>query len=467
MENNTVHASHNAEEMEINLKEIILYVCSKWRMIILLGLIGLVLGFGVGMQKSKPANTELDLSKVNTREIERYTRLLQMYDDLVAWNQESIYLNMDPQDAYAGKTEYILQIPENTGAMIAQMYQSVLSKNEDYEQLMEASGLNCTLRDAQELVRLSCFGGTGDEQSLEVAIKNTEKTMNISLEPRTLSYGNTALRVAAEVTAPEQAACQAMLDVLDRKVQDMNAYVAANYGVTVKERLVSPAEKKAYHMGIAEAKQDAVAQMEEYSTALSALGKKLTAEDKLYMSGAYKNEQPAGRSKSTMVKWALIVGILFGMFGVAGYASAFLMDGHVRSLNELMVYDLHPVAVLEESRKRRMNALDRVFLVNRRYHSAEYVAQALEAMEEQHIVLCGDLGDSDIARYAGCVGEMNGKVAVKRQMIEDAQTQLEAKQADGVILMVHLWKTQRKDLEQEIRICRKIGCRVLGVVVIG
>ena len=41
-----------------------------------------------------------------------------------------------------------------------------------------------------------------------------------------------------------------------------------------------------------------------------------------------------------------------------------------------------------------------------------------------------------------------------------------AAQADGVVLVVHLWKTRRADLEQEIRICQKLGYPVLGVVVI-
>ena len=92
--------------------------------------------------------------------------------------------------------------------------------------------------------------------------------------------------------------------------------------------------------------------------------------------------------------------------------------------------------------------------------------QALEAIHAEHIVLCGDLNDPEIAAHAQRIGAANAKLSVEPQMVQSAETQMKACQADGVLLLVRLWKTARADLEQEIRICQKLGISILGVAVI-
>lgn len=42
------------DDQVIDLKEIFLYVCRKWRILIILGLIGIVVGIGVGSLQSQP-----------------------------------------------------------------------------------------------------------------------------------------------------------------------------------------------------------------------------------------------------------------------------------------------------------------------------------------------------------------------------------------------------------------------------
>ena len=85
----------------------------------------------------------------------------------------------------------------------------------------------------------------------------------------------------------------------------------------------------------------------------------------------------------------------------------------------------------------------------------------------KHIILCGDLNDADIAAHGKAVAAASDRLSIEPQMVESADTQMKIKQADGVVLLVHLWKTKRTDLEQELRICRKLGGNVLGVAVIG
>ena len=91
----------------------------------------------------------------------------------------------------------------------------------------------------------------------------------------------------------------------------------------------------------------------------------------------------------------------------------------------------------------------------------------LELLDAEHIVLCGDLNDSIIEAHGRAVVSASRRLSLEPQMAESADAQMKVMQADGVVLLVHLWHTKRSDLEQELRICRKLRCDVLGVAVIG
>ena len=65
------------------------------------------------------------------------------------------------------------------------------------------------------------------------------------------------------------------------------------------------------------------------------------------------------------------------------------------------------------------------------------------------------------------LGDLLPGAVFSSSMTADAHSQAQAKAAGSVVLTVHLWKTPRVDLEQELRICRELGVRVDGVAVIG
>lgn len=67
MENNQVRSSLVDADQVIDLKEIFLYVCRKWRVLIILGLIGIVVGIGVGSLQSQPNAKKFELEELNLR----------------------------------------------------------------------------------------------------------------------------------------------------------------------------------------------------------------------------------------------------------------------------------------------------------------------------------------------------------------------------------------------------------------
>ena len=454
MENNTVRTSRTEDEQEIDLIELILYVCRRWRSLIALGLIGVVIGVGVGLYKAnvKPKLDDFDVEELHLKEIEQYARYQALYEEQVAWEQESILLNMDPTAAYTGSVTYFLQMKEIDAPVVSRLYSSILNDNAAFERIQEAAGLDCTLRGIQQLVGIQCT-------TLEL------QEQKIYSEDRSVS-----VQVSASVIAPEAEMCQSILELLDRELQDKNQYVETAYGALCKERLEVPGEKSAYSYYVANGKKESTDKLMEYATQISTIAKSLNDDDKAYYSLVYDTEKESEEEKGGLswLKWGIIIGVVFGALGVFAYAVVYLLDGHVKNMDELLAYGLHPFAVMEGSAGgKKLNALDKLFVPKLRYQSDAYLAEALDAQDAEHIILCGDLNDADIAAHGKAVAAASDRLSVEPQMVESADTQMKVKQADGVVLLVHLWKTKRTDLEQELRICQKLGGNVLGVAVIG
>ena len=451
MENNTIRTSLVDDEQEIDLIELFLYVCRRWRSLIALGLIGVVIGVGVGLYKAnaKPKLDDLEVEKLHLKEVEQYARYQTLYDEQVAWEEESVLLNTDPNAAYTGSITYYLQMKEIDSPVVSRLYSSILNENEVFERILEVGRLDCSMRAIQELVGIQCTALELQEQK-------------IFSEDRSVS-----VQVRASVIAPEAEMCQSVMALLDKELQDMNQYVEATYGAICKERLEVPGEKSAYSYSVAGAKKASTDKLMEYATQISTIAKGLSDDDKTYYSLVYDTENEK-KSSLSWLKWGIIIGVVFGALGVFAYAVVYLLDGHIKNVDELLAYGLHPFAVMQGSaEKKKLNALDKLFVPRLRYQSDAYLIEALDALDAEHIILCGDLNDTDIAAHGKAVAAGSDRLAIEPQMVESADTQMKAKQADGVVLLVHLWKTKRTDLEQELRICRKLGSNVLGVAVIG
>ena len=309
--------------------------------------------------------------------------------------------------------------------------------------------MDCSLRGIQQLVGIQCTTLDLQEQM-------------IFFEDRSVS-----VQVSASVIAPEAEMCQSILELLDEELQAMNQYVETTYGAICKERLEAPGEKSAYSYYIADVKKASTDKLMEYATQISTLEKSLSKDDKTYYSVFYDTEKEE-KSGLSWLKWGILIGVVFGALGVFAYAVIFVLDGHIKSVDELLAYGLHPFAVMQGSAGgKKLNALDKLFVPKLRYQSDAYLAEALDAQDAEHIILCGDLNDADIAAHGKAVAAASDRLSVEPQMVESTDTQMKVKQADGVVLLVHLWKTKRTDLEQELRICQKLGGNVLGVAVIG
>ena len=447
MENKSSDLLVQGDEVTINLKELLLYVCRKWRILLVLGVAGLIAGALFGVWKSNVSPESFDPDKLNLMEIEQYARYSELYDKQMEYEQESVLLSIDPKQAYEGSVRYYLKVQAANSMVVEQQYKTILLENSIYQELIEASGLDCTLRAMQELVSVSV-------QELD----RQEQLMAYEDYPLTVA-------VTAQVTAPTAESCQSMLDILDGHVQEVNRWTEASYGVQLLERTVDPCELSSYHTGIVNSKNTSTAKLVEYSTELNDLKEALTDDDLTYYTLVYEADEYEPATASSGLKWALVFGLLFGALGVLWYCIRFVTDGHLKSIDELLTYGLYPVALLKgKNGEAKRNAIDRLFMAKHSYHTDAYLVDAIRALGMDRVLLSGDLGDEDIRLLSERVEKMTDIAAFSMRMSADAHTQLQDREAQGVLLIVHLWRTTRDELEQELRICRKIGVNLVGVV---
>ena len=101
------------EKEEIDLVQMIQYVLQKWKILLLAGVVGLLLGGAFGAMKTGKEPAQMDINDLNADQIQQYANYHQFYEDEVARQKESIYMNMDPGAVYMADKSYYVAAQES------------------------------------------------------------------------------------------------------------------------------------------------------------------------------------------------------------------------------------------------------------------------------------------------------------------------------------------------------------------
>ena len=188
------------EKEEIDLVQMIQYVLQKWKILLLAGVVGLLLGGAFGAMKTGKEPAQMDINDLNADQIQQYANYHQFYEDEVARQKESIYMNMDPGAVYMADKSYYVAAQESDLNRLGLAISSILQKQDVYDQVREKTGLTCSQRSLSEL--------------MSVTFAETEKKA-IQLSDDCSSDG----RVNSSVAAPSVEIGEKILAVLDEQVQ--------------------------------------------------------------------------------------------------------------------------------------------------------------------------------------------------------------------------------------------------------
>lgn len=437
----------NDEEV-IDLKELMLYLLRKWRVLILAGCIGLALGIVVGLLMPEKTIDDLDMDKLHIKEIGQYARYQQLYDEQLEIEAASVYMNMDPSNVHSAQKVYFVTAYEADMNRIQEGFSAILRDTNFYNDLVQASGLNCTEREIQELAGMW--------------FTRYEKSEFDPLFGELTRSG----KVTISIKSPSDEACEGMMDYLDARVfEQCETFADVLEGFTFE--VISDTCNVGYDAGVVNKRTASAELLASYVDTMTTLKKNLTDDDLLYYRETYNAEELEEESGLGWLKWGIVIGVLFGGLLVVFYGVKFLLDNRIKNTDELKQREgLHLIATLESAKKKKANCIiDKMLEDKYEFNSDAYLCSAIKASGAERLQLSGDLENPAIAEKMNLLAEDKKIVICNRFAVDEHAAGL-ACETDGAILFVQLWKTKHKDLQRELEICRHIGQKVIGVVVI-
>ena len=433
------------EKEEIDLVQMIQYVLQKWKILLLAGVVGLLLGGAFGAMKTGKEPAQMDINDLNADQIQQYANYHQFYEDEVARQKESIYMNMDPGAVYMADKSYYVAAQESDLNRLGLAISSILQKQDVYDQVREKTGLTCSQRSLSEL--------------MSVTFAETEKKA-IQLSDDCSSDG----RVNISVAAPSEEIGEKILAVLDEQVQAVCAQIAQTAEDGMIYEAMTQTGRTGYNGGVVSARQNGADRLAAYLETLSKIEKDLTDDDKAYYEQVYTDDW---KPKNKMLKWAVLGGFAFFVLAGGWYVLMFLLDGSVKETDELEErYGLHLLARVEPEGavKKNLRGLDKLFAEKPLYNDGAYLSAALSATGVSGLVLSGDLANAQIAQTMKTAAQAGGYKVCDRFAVD---AQAVADKTDGVVLFIQPWVTKNAQVLRELEICEFNGLPVLGFVAVG
>ena len=433
------------DEEEIDLVQMMRYILQKWKILLLAGAVGLLVGGALGAMKTEKEPAQMDIDDLNIDQIQQYVSYHQFYEDEMTRQAESIYMNMDPEAVYMANKSYYVAAQESDLNRISLAIGSILQKQEVYDQIWAETGLTCSQRSLSEL--------------MSVWFTETEKRA-IQLSDDNSNDG----RIYISVSAPSEEIGEEILTVLDAQVQAVCAQIAqtAEGGMTCEA--MPQTGRTGYCGGVVSARQNGTNQLAAYLETLSKIEKNLTDDDKAYYAQVYEGNW---KPKNKAPKWAVLSGVVLFVLAGGWYVLAFLLDGSVKGTDELEErYGLHLLARVEPegAAKKNLRGLDKLFAEKPLYNDAAYLSAALSATGVSGLVLSGDLTNAQIAQTMKTAAQAGGYQVCDRFAVD---AQAVADKTDGVVLFVQPWVTKNTQVLRELEICEFNGLPVLGFVAVG
>ena len=421
------------------------YILQKWKILLLAGVVGLLLGGAFGAMKTGKEPAQMDIDDLNIDQIQQYASYHRFYEDEMTRQAESIYMNMDPEAVYMANKNYYVAAQESDLNRISLAIGSILQKQEVYDQVREKTGLTCSQRCLAEL--------------MSVWFTETEKKA-IQLSDDNSNDG----RIYISISAPSEEIGEEILAVLDAQVQAVCAQIAQTAEDGMIYEAMTQTGRTGYNGGVVSARQNGADRLAAYLETLSKIEKDLTDDDKAYYEQVYTDDW---KPKNKMLKWAVLGGFAFFVLAGGWYVLMFLLDGSVKETDELEErYGLHLLARVEPEGavKKNLRGLDKLFAEKPLYNDGAYLSAALSATGVSGLVLSGDLANAQIAQTMKTAAQAGGYKVCDRFAVD---AQAVADKTDGVVLFIQPWVTKNAQVLRELEICEFNGLPVLGFVAVG
>lgn len=439
------------DEKTIDLKQLLYYVLKRWKQIFIFLMIGALLGSGFSLLRGQKTLDDLsddDIKELNMEYILQYNRVQELYELQKETNAKSIILQMDPNQVYRTSRTYYMTVPISDVNLISDRFYMIASDSNVLDELIEASGYDCDHRVIKELFGLS-FSTIGSPTVWG-------------------QYGLTPLHAKVSISAmgPNEEIGEAILKVLDTHVLALQKTLSSEYS-NFEYSLLDDNNQFGYDSGVRSSQESATNTLKTYENEIVGLEEKLTGDDKFYYAWTYKPEEIEFSLLKQTIKFAILFGALFCMMACGCYGVLFLLDDHIKTAHEVIDYGLYTIACLHTGDVKKQDFVDKMFANGKLpTNSKEYLLNALRALCTGKTVLCGDKQDVQAVEVMNWLSSQMDELCVTDMLAKDEKGLITAKESNGAILFIRLWKTTAFDLKRELYVMKQIEKPVKGVVIL-
>lgn len=439
------------DEKTIDLKQLLYYVLKRWKKILIFLLIGVLLGAGIAVLRGQKILDDLssdEIKGLNLEKIRQYNHILELYELQKEKEEKSVLLQMDPNLVYQTSRSYYLTLSADDVNLISERYYLILSDTDVLDELIAASGLSCDHQAIQEIVRL--YFST---------LKTSTVWTQFGLKP-------VNAKVTLGVRAPSEEIGEALLGVLDAHVMTLQESLAKEYLRFSYEKLADNSEF-GYDSSVRSAQEDFFETLKTYGNELVALKKDLTDNDLFYYAWTYTPDEIEFSLLKQIIKYAVLVGAVLCVLACGWYGVVFLLDDHIKTVQELADGGLYPIACLQPGDAKKLDFVDKLFANHAiPTNSREYLLNACKALCTGRIVLCGDAQDASTAEIIHWLASQMDGLCAMDLLTRDENGPIAVRESEGAILFIRLWKTTASQLQRELDIVKKTDKPVKGIVVL-
>lgn len=467
---NENHQAYASEGKTLRIGDLVCYLLRHWRSLVVMIVLGAVVGGG--LYAVKKASFERD-SAASTEEqnwVENYQvspelrakmdlawENRQAYQRQLSYNQNSLLMQMDPENVYTGKLKYYVAAGSNT-RLIAEEFNSLLNDGSLADELNEAAGAGSEAKYIRELINCDVNADNDSAVNITATVDGAAPSTKNVVVTYTVNYS-------------KKSGCQNMLDVIRDKAEALNTGLQKEYGGFTCTSL-GDSVVLGVNSDYLSKKKTNIDYLQSYSNNYTSLENGFSGQDLEYYQITYldKAEEevlPAVFGGNKIKYLILGVFLLCCCWGVV-LVLRYLLDGCVRDAEELKNCYPQPVLgrlKLSASKKGLDGAVEKLELrVSGGFDTPEYVAQAVSLMHPERLMLCVDAG-ADIteklrqAMQAGCPS-----LAVDRYPNSSASALEKAVRTDGILLAVQKNRTCYREIERCVEICALQGIRIVGFV---
>ena len=458
--------------MEIDRVDLLFYLLRRWKSLVAVLVIGAVLGGAFGMVKAtKEANAVVE-EYHPAEDVEKNMQLAaqyrQLYEQQLAYNKNSLIMQMDPNQVYEGTLSYYLDAGDNT-AVLAEVFSRLFDDDEVLQEIRESAGLDVEDQYLREIL-VSTVGTDKHQENEQINVSNSTTKLSYSRQTQgeTQKVTTVPTIVTYQVSYSDQDICGKMLAVIQNAVEELNQKNQAAYGTynwNLMQNTVSVVTSQEY-----QTRQNTSASlMDSYASQITTLEKDFSGEDKAYYKVVYLNHENdtslLSTSKTEVAKWIVIAAFL-GMIIWGGiFGALYLLDPSVKTVDELKFMHLPVIGYLSgEKNTEKIGWLDQK--CKKAIDTPEYVAGLLKLLPGKHILLCLNEEYKGSADAVQQILQENLELKAGKMLQKDESSLEMAKDMDGVVLVVEEGKTARFELIRELEVCQIQNITIYGVVVV-